>query len=886
MKPINYQICLISSVLLLSSPVQGQIEADNSLPMPTQVRRVNNGVEIREGTSAGVNLFHSFTNFSVPEGDTANFINNNPAIRNVISRVTGLNPSEILGKIKAGGSATNFNLFLVNPQGIIFGPHASLDLNGSFVATTAEGIQFDNYGYFSAINPNDPSLLRVQPSAFFFNQIRPNSIQVNSQPIGLQVPNKESLILLGGNIAIDGGYLTAPNGRIELGGLNTTGTVRLNSGEHLSLSFPEGVAKANVLIDNFAVINTASNGIGSIAIAAENIRILNYSELQAGISRAQAGEGDNPGAITLNADGKVLIKNSFIANTVGLFPYEDRGIEAIGGKSGDIVIKAGKLDIVALSLIETAVYSAQERADAGNIIFEVPGGHVRLREEGVVLNEDGTVSLFAPLVQSAINTFQDSSVEGNAGNITITAQSLSLSDGSAITASIFGKGDAGDIVIRVEDMVSLKTSTDTEVTQIRTTVENGGNGNAGTIDLQASSLSLKDGAQLAGFVEDEGIGRGSNIIVNVSDFVDISGTEYSGGQNNPSGIYASSDRKVEGQKGIPGNITINTNSLNLSDGGIIISRTANPVPSGQITINAQTIEATGNDTSISAEARVNGTGGDIIITTERLNLLDGAEVKVDSSAQAGNIEINADSLFLQRGAIRAETGANEGEIGANITLNIAESITLSRQSKITATANGQADGGNIAIDTRFLIALPPTRGNGSDIIAKADQGNGGLITIDALGIFNIRQQQAILNNRTNDLDASSETSTGEIRINQEAVFESDFFELPEIIIDPTTLIAQNVCQRGVKSEFFITGRGGLPPGLNDDLSSDATRVDLVEPVLTEVGDARETVETAVESSIVPAQGWVFNERGQIVLVAYDPTVTGSQRLPKTEEVCP
>ena len=78
------------------------------------------------------NLFHSFTQFCLSEGQTANFLTN-PNIQNIWGRITGGNPSLINGLIKVTGG--NSNLFLMNPAGRIFGPNASLNVPGSFNAT-------------------------------------------------------------------------------------------------------------------------------------------------------------------------------------------------------------------------------------------------------------------------------------------------------------------------------------------------------------------------------------------------------------------------------------------------------------------------------------------------------------------------------------------------------------------------------------------------------------------------------------------------------------------------------------------------------------------------------------------------------------------------------
>jgi filamentous hemagglutinin family protein len=91
-------------------------------------------------------LFHSFQNFNIIAGHGAYFAN--PlGIANIFSRVTGSNRSNILGTLGVLGQA---NLFFLNPNGITFGPKAQLNLNGSFIATTAKSFNWPDGTQFSA----------------------------------------------------------------------------------------------------------------------------------------------------------------------------------------------------------------------------------------------------------------------------------------------------------------------------------------------------------------------------------------------------------------------------------------------------------------------------------------------------------------------------------------------------------------------------------------------------------------------------------------------------------------------------------------------------------------------------------------------------------------
>ena len=940
---------LIFSYLAVSIPAHAQIAPDNSLPVPTEViRQSDKLIEIMGGTEAGINLFHSFVEFSVPEGNIARFINNNLDIQNVIGRVTGASASEIFGQIASGGTAPNFNLFLLNPNGIIFGSEASLNINGSFVATTANAIQFGDRGFFYASSPNDPSLLKIQPSAFFFNQIGANSIRnqsrhqtetISGDPVrvGLQVPNDKSLLLLGGDVTIDGGMLTTPNGRVELGGLAETGTVALNIDDNnLSLSFPKEVVRSDVLLTNGAKVDVSDRGSGSIAINAQNIEIEGFSKLASDILENFESSGGEAGEITLQATEKVIINDSEIGSLV------NRG--AIGN-SGDVSIEANSLDLVNGAFVFTRTNG---QGNSGNILIDI--------SDNVTLKGRSSGSI--PFSSDIVNQVRRDG-EGQGGDITIKAKSLFLADAASIQTNTFGKGNAGNIVVRVNDIVSLENASD-RTTQIRTVVEAGAIGNGGTIDLQARSLFLTGGSVLAAsvFRTFEGLpggrGNGGDIIVNASDSVNISGVGIDGFS---SGIYTTTEL---GAKGAAGNVIVNTNSFRIADGAVINAQTNNSGSGGNISISANTLEAfsggqlitaadssgdagnitlnatgrvtlsgsdptfadrlaqfgtianvsaasglfarsdgtgtAGNVTinspqlevregaeisaasitsqggditlqgldtlqvnnsnisastesgragnlsvttsesvqldgtgSLSVEASEGGTAGNLTIETGQMNIFDGARVSVSSpQGQAGNLAVNANSLFLNRGLITAETGNTGGEEGANITLKISDLLTLENESQISATANGLADGGNIDLDAGFVVAFP---NQNNDIIARAAEGNGGNIEITTQGIFGLEERSSNPPNQTNDIDASSEFGIdGTIAINELDVNPAEALEeLPTEIINVTRLVAQNLCQQLKGSEFIVTGKGGIAPNPTQVRDGEISEVDLVEP---------------------------------------------------------
>ncbi len=201
---VTLPLAILGSLAWLNT-ARAQITPDHSLGAESSV--VTPNVEIKGvpsdriwgGATRGSNLFHSFQEFNVREGRGAYF--SNPAgIENILSRVTGGNPSNILGTLGVLGDA---NLFFINPNGIVFGPNARLDVGGSFLGSTANSLIFNNGFEFSATKAQAPPLLTVNiPIGLRFRETA-GDIQV--QQSILQVQNGQTLALVGGNVSVEGG---------------------------------------------------------------------------------------------------------------------------------------------------------------------------------------------------------------------------------------------------------------------------------------------------------------------------------------------------------------------------------------------------------------------------------------------------------------------------------------------------------------------------------------------------------------------------------------------------------------------------------------------------------------------------------------------------------
>ncbi len=813
--------------------------------------------QIDGGAIRGSNLFHSFHEFNIQEGQRVYFAN--PAgINNILSRVTGNNPSNILGTLGVNGSA---NLFLMNPNGIIFGQNARLDLGGSFVASTANAIKFGEQGFFSATNPEVPLLLTVNPSAFFFNQIQPGKIenisiaqsgfnQAGSRVFGLRVLDDRSLILLGGDVILNGGRLNTEGGRVELAGIAGSGTVGLNvDGEKLNLSFPENIQKTDVsIIDGSIDAGTADKG-GSIFINAQNFTMSGNSILFAGINEGLGTVNSQAGDINITSETVSLSGLSTIFNTV-----ESNAI----GNGGNITIQAGSLSLTDGAELIAETYG---QGNAGNITVQVRD---RVAFDGMD-NEGNPTGILSNVRPGA---------KGNAGDINITAGSFSLTNGARLQTNTRSQGNAGNVIIQVRDRVdfdAVSTSDVNNFTGIFTAVGTDGEGKGGDIYIQAASLDLRNGAQLTANTFEKG--DAGNIKIVVSDRV-----SFDGGYILGSSGAASSVGEVRGNTIIPaigngGNIEIIAKSLSLTNGAGIAAST---VPGSQ------------------------GDAGNInLVTDGKVVLQNGAAIIVDNqgNGKGGNIDIQASSLTLNnKSAISAETASNTG---GNINFKLENLLLLRRETKISTNAGiaqTDGDGGNITINASkgFIVAAP---NENSDITANAFQGSGGKVTINAAGIFGIqprsRQElEGLLQTNdptkldpsqltTSDITAISQTNpslNGEINLNRPDTDPSKgLAELPLNIVDVSGLINQNLCVAAQGSEFIMTGRGGLPPSPYDTISANTAWEDWLisphqtQPTSTPHNSSRQQQPASLK--IIEAQGWVKNTNGNVILTAQPVTVT-------------
>ena len=787
---MNLPLVVYSSSLDQGKP-QG-ITADGSIS--TQIQKDINTYTISGGLEKDINLFHSFQTFNLHSGEKAVF-SGSESVKNIISRVTGGSESWINGQIES--TISNANLFFINPAGITFGPDAILNITGSFYVSTCQYLKLSDNSQLSTDNQNEPIVTSADPIAFGFNapnqffdssssthapvkfeggvsSIRSN----NNDKTGLNVPQNQDIVIIGGNIIFKQGLRfenDTSNTSTKKGNLYAKdGSIRLISlasqGEYNFIDEPMDFsgfdAFGEISLLDGTIIDVSGNGGGCIAIKAgkfysqsSKINLNNYGDKKGCLISIQAdtiimdnseiltssyGAGDssdvlihaindiefnygsrimgyinssgNGGTVTLIAD-HIKFQNNSSSIQLGTFYYSS-------GNSGNIHMDARNITFTDSS------YLTISNRDSG------AGGHITLNASEDVIFRDPTIANMDGVIPSRIflRTYGDADDAGAGGTLTITAKNIRLEDGCFFTASASGRGQGGSITLKASDSVILsgknksidsiffETHISADVTK-RASYFNQGNG--GFISIQAKHIIINDGATIDS--SSYGSGDAGDIILNATDSIDISGNSDS----QSGGIYAKADSPYD-DAGNGGSIHLSANKITLSNNGVISTSTSSNGNAGHIFIEGNDLKEAHmiikNGAIIDSTSYGRGYAGNIDIKSiDRIDILGAPD------SQSGGIYANADSPYDDAG--------NGGSIHLN-----ANMISLSKNGFISTSTSGHGNAGDIIIEGNYLSVDQESRiissniGFKSSVIDKPSytaKGTAGSIFIDINQFLNL-----------------------------------------------------------------------------------------------------------------------------------------------------
>lgn len=697
--------------------------------------------EIRSGNGTA-NLFHSFSEFNVQSGQSATFTNSlGGTINNILSRVTGNNPSTINGLLAS--EIPGANLYLLNPRGVVFGPNAALDVGasigqpGSFFVTTADYVRLGSVGdrgagIFSA-NPLVSDVLTSAPiTAFGFlgppaaitfagsrlpgDLLNPAIHPETGNPI--PVPAGQTFAVIGGDITVGPDPATgtpasivAPGGQIDI--FSTRSAGELN---YPSFSFTQNVnGQTFTAMGTIRLTGRPADGIPG------TLDVTDYFGEHTG-----AG-----GAIRIRGGQFEMDNASVIADTIMDVPGAATGIsvamtstETLEPTEFDVTLKNGSMLLT------------ENFGPAGSGAIEVSGRKVRV-ESGSSIQ---TTSIEGDLGLGAL---------GSSGNITVTGtESITVTGtgpfnvirSSIVTQASGTTGDSGSITL------SAPTVNVQDFGLVRTFVPSSGSaGRISIVDNVAENIIVRDLNVLGGGaieITNSGSGKTGLLTINTTDSVTISG-QFSPG--NPSHITLARNQFSTDQE--VGLVSIKTGQLLVKDGAEVHAE-GDRLSGVHIDIDAILGATISNGGLI---AVVNGSQqlGSLTMKAPSISL-NNAEVRsrtfTDRDAGPMKLEATTGDIFLDNGSlVRVSTENGTGDGGALSLIAPLGSIRLSGGSSAESSSvnSSSGDGGSITAQAGNILSLS---GAGTGLFTLADAtstGNGGNITAAAGQSVNVNDGASI-----------------------------------------------------------------------------------------------------------------------------------------------
>ncbi len=851
---------------LLAHPGVAQVIPDATLGAEqSQVNAINPlSDRIDGGAIRGGNLFHSFQYFDIGAGRSVYFANPG-GIANIFSRVTGNLPSNINGTLGVLGTG---NLFFINPNGIVFGKNAALDIKGSFTASTAHSLVFANSERFSTINPSVPALLTVDVQA-------PIGIQFEGGPPIGDITSTGKLSA-GQDLVLSGGTLNlAQQGSLSAGQtikLNAQRDILLGTAEQVDIETPKITLKAGgsvkigdisnqsmmpLAIDiqstgNITFINRIISNGGSISANSSNGNItVNEGELNTRFPAKPASLSDRSGDISLIAKGDINI-----GDPLDVLPNEDR-FTNLNSQGGTIKLMSIQGNITTTTTKRNGFLQINSVGkQGGEVTIAAPNGNIQTGNiqtgalaSSATAENGGPISLtaksdistgFLESVSSVTYQGGSNAYTKNGGNISINSDQGNIATGFIKTGSYFNSsslaaptpeiGNGGKI-----ELNAGQGNITVEATQLQDGFYNSGIESYAYSSVPSASLSSKAGEikinapngqfsllydsqfkalpRILAFSSD-GIG-GS---VNITTRDDVTLPLIITTAKNGSGNIAISTSKA-GSTVTMSQFFISTDTFGSGRGG-------------DITISAPSIQLL-NGGQFSASTHANGRGGDITIqATEKINIVGGSP----------DVKLSGELLFNDAGVAGIPIAPGTFLGGYLPTGNLKQQDfpagTLFPSGIFTQTTIGSTgDAGNIAITSPQVTIQDRAK------IAATTFGAGrsGTITINSANGSILLDQQASIStgsaiessgaSREIKLQTRSLKLLGGSAINTETVSDSD---AGDIAIDANFVLLRNQSriftnaglanQAGNGGNILVNANGGFivaGPSENSDIAANA-----------------------------------------------------------------
>ena len=683
--------CLMAGIRKPAS-LAGQVTLDHSLGQTGQsLSGPAFSITPGNGKTIGHNLFFSFAQFDLSSGDTATFSGPN-TIQNILSRVTGGNPSSIDGLVRSTISGANF--FFINPKGVIFGPNAKIDVSGSFAASTADYLKLaDGARFVAAVDADDSALSSAPVSAFGFLGNSPGSIEV--QQSALSVPAGKTFSVVGGDISVDGGSVQSPAGQINVVSVQSAGEVpvdpttlsipafdaafpqqgqiNLQNGAQLDASGDGGgrivIRGGSLMVDgSFIQANTtgATDGQGIDVAVVGDLNVLNGGQINS-LSTMGLGAGGNISvtAGSIRIDGGGLMDENFNPLTQILATTGDPMTGGGPGKGGDIVIHAGSVQLVNAAQISSSTFGSGQ------------AGKVDITASSLQLDAQLTT-----IAQITANTFSQEDGGGNAGDIILHTDTLDIRNGAVIASASLGSGEAGLIDITTKSLTMYNFGVITPASF--------GSQKGGSVEITADSVNLDKQSVIQ--VVSTGSGPPGTITLTVSGSLEltdhsslqVSADQVSGGNIS---VTAGDDIRLI-HSTITASATQNGGNISLSASSLIyllhspLTANAGQGNGGNITFDPTFVVL--NKSPVTAQVDVQGNGGMVTVNSDFFFTSDSPFNVSTPSGIPGTVVVTAPRIDLSASLVPLPADLIDAEsllrpdCGVRLAGNVSSFIVLGR----------------------------------------------------------------------------------------------------------------------------------------------------------------------------------------------------------------
>ncbi|HBB33646.1 MAG TPA: hypothetical protein DDZ80_25000 [Cyanobacteria bacterium UBA8803] len=758
---------------LTSTPLQAQPIIPAADGTGTVVTKHGNRFDINGGSlsSDRANLFHSFEEFGLSEGQIANFLSN-PQIQNILGRVVGGDASIINGLIQVTGG--NSNLFLMNPAGIVFGANARLNVTADFTATTATGIGFGDKNWFNGFGSNDYLNLVGTPNRFAFD-LSPGGSIINAG--NLRVGRGDNLTLLSGTV-VSTGQVSASGGEITISAVPGQCLVRVSqTGSLLSLEIElprnqDGLLLPITPLDLAGLltgqggnvetglrVNSDGNvqlvgsdfGVGNRDVVAKNVTAQTATLSAANNLILVESRLQTRGDLNLLARNTVLVRDSvanpFVAQAGGnLYIQGNRGIDilALNHVSQTPFVSGGNLSLVSNGIISGDAHFASGGSLAMLNLSGEPGNFISLYDP--IISANGDV-VFGDYTGVSLKVEATGSIIGE--DIRITGKDTGLAP---------NPNDPDVDILRNSPALILRAGLNSLIysDNVPTPTSVGGT----DFELPGNPSSLPPGSIKIGDLNRSSTqdGNGTIVILNATGNIETIGIT-----TDNVGVEAGFIKLDAGGNISTGRLSSITASNDSRSGGEISLNAG-----GSITITGENIRSfsphNGRDITFKAKKDISI---NCTMTAFCIEAFSGGIVGLESQGNSGNI-----SLISEEGNINASGAvintANSAFNAGNVTLSARKNITTG-----SIVASGTLKGGDITIRSvngsintaAGTLNSSSTNGNGGavtltaqgdiftdDISSNSTSGNGGNITL--------KSTRGSIDTDAGDLNSSSTNRNG------------------------------------------------------------------------------------------------------------------------------